>query len=490
MKVDKKVVNSFANQLEEVYDPENFKQLGYQLIDVLAASLHASKTQKENVLSEHTPHQLLSEWPLQHGKISSDEMQNVFHKIAASSMHIHHPHYAGHQNAVTVPLAALGQFIAATLNNATGIFQMGPVHSVMEKRVVDWMCEKIGYGSDASGFLTSGGSLANLTALLAARQVMSDNIWENGVKDQANLCILVSDQAHYSARRVMQIMGFGKENIVIVKTNKNFQIAESAQLEEAYFAALEKSLKPIAVVGSATNTGPGTFDDLNVIAEFCQRNNLWFHVDAAHGGTTLLSKKYKELLSGIEKADSVIWDLHKTLLMPGIATAVLFKKAAHSLQAFKHNAPYLAYKAKQQKEIEDCWDENINRTFECTKPPMATGLYLALSCYGEEFFGNYIDYAFDLAKEFSEKLINAGFEILLTPQSNIVNFRYLANQPDLNVLQEDIFYKLNQSGKFFIVKTKFDNKTYLRTSLMNPMTTIQDLEELIVTIKKIAHSET
>ncbi|MCP4150784.1 MAG: aspartate aminotransferase family protein [bacterium] len=402
-------------------------------------------------------------------------------------MHNKHPHYMGNQVPPSLPVGVLADMVSMFIHNSLATFYGAPAQVVIEKRMVRWMLRKTGYSENSGGILTSGGSLANLTALLAARQIKSkSDIWTHGLKENLNLAIMTSEDAHYSIRKAMQIMGIGAKGLVPVKTAGDFSIDTQA-LHDAYNSTVENGKQVIALVGSACNTGPGVFDNLNLMADFCESKDLWFHVDGAHGAPTVLSEKYKYLVAGIERADSIVWDLHKMMALPGLATGLLFKDRQHSYKAINQEAPYLYDKIKRDPKDSFMLSQ---RTVECTKPAMGFKLFLSLAYYGEDFFGNLVTHLYDLARTLADLLKkDPDMELLLEPMSNIVCFRYKPegidiDEPGLNALQEIIHRDILESGKFFTVKTTLKGKTVLRTALMNPKCEQKYLQDLINCVKE------
>jgi L-2,4-diaminobutyrate decarboxylase len=225
---------------------------------------------------------------------------------------------------------------------------------------------------------------------------------------------------------------------------------------------------------------------LEAIAAFAKRRNIWFHVDGAHGGAAIVSKKYRSLLKGAEHADSIIVDFHKMMMVPSLATAILFRNPSHSYQTFHQKAQYLWENAESQD-----WFNLGKRTFECTKPMLSIKVYALLKTYGEGAFEEFIDRTHDLATEFAAILRGPkNFELGVKPQSNIVCFRFLGSNKtltinDLNKLNSQIRQKLVSRGDFYIVQTTLRDAVFLRVSIMNPLTTIAHLKALMDEIKAI-----
>jgi L-2,4-diaminobutyrate decarboxylase len=345
---------------------------------------------------------------------------------------------------------------------------------VLERRIIEWMKRKAGYGVEAGGVLTSGGTLGALTALLAMRQAkIGSDSWQDGLPSDEKHAVLVSAEAHYCNTRACAVLGLGERAVFPVATDETFAIDVQA-LESAYRQALASGRKPVAVIANAGSTATGTHDVLEAVASFCETHNLWLHVDAAHGGGALLSKKYAPQLRGIERADSLICDAHKMMLMPSLCTAVLVRNATHLDNAFSQRASYLL------SEDSAPWYEPAARSFETTKPSLVLPFYVSLRALGEQFFAEHVDYAYDLARAFADELRSREeFELLTRPQSNIVCFRRRAPAEDSDTLQLKLREIVNRRGRFFIMRTKLRGTIWLRVVLMNPATRLSDLRELL-----------
>jgi L-2,4-diaminobutyrate decarboxylase len=280
-------------------------------------------------------------------------------------------------------------------------------------------------------------------------------------------------------------MGLGEQGIIKIPVTREFDLDIS--LLDSYFQkAREAGIQIFAVVGSAPTTATGIYDNLEALADFCEQHQLWFHVDGAHGGAAVFSSKYRHILKGISRADSVVIDGHKMMMMPTITTALLFKDRNHSHTTFSQRADYLLV----QSEDED-WYNLAKRTFECTKTMMSIQWYTLLKLYGEELFDQYVTTLFDLGYQFAE-LIKADphFELAVTPMSNIVCFRYVDNSldvPGLNKINQSIRRQIIEEGEFYIVQTTLRDIHYLRTTIMNPFTTIQHLSQLLKRISEKAN---
>ncbi len=472
------------NFFKQAFNSEEFRQNGHKIVDILADYMEKASSGRLNyVLPPIEPDEMMNLWDGEFSAEPGKAPDEMVKKVVKYSNHLLHTKYIGHQVISPLPLAALFSLTGSLLNNSTAVYEMAPSVTIMERNLIKWMSNLIGFRENSDGIFTSGGTLGNLTALLAARQAKSGyDIWTEGSKDSAGLAVMVSEQCHYSVKRALQVMGMGETGVVTVPCDEAYCL-DTEKLEEIYEKAINEGKKVIAVAASACSTATGSYDDLEKIGEFCGQKGLWFHVDGAHGASALLSEKYKGLLNGIHRADSVVWDAHKMMLMPALSTAVLFKNSESSYEAFSQKASYLF-----EKEAREEWYNMAHRTMECTKPMMAFNLYACLSVYGTKFFGDYIDHVYDLTKEFAE-VINQSpdFELAIEPEGNIICFRYLKNRDeDINELQFKIRKKIISEGSFYLVQTVLRNKAYLRCTIINPLTTIKDLKELLDKVREVA----
>ena len=469
--------------LQQVYDTETFRKKGHKLIDQLADHLE-DKLQQHSGSAIHwnEPEKELAFWET---FLEKGDENELFSEITKRTTYIHHPHYIGHQVTPTAPMTALTGMISSLLNNGMAVYEMGMSPSAIERVVTDVLCKKIGYDANSGGFITSGGTLANLTALLTARKVILEaDIWNQGSKQQ--LGIMVSEQAHYCVDRAAKIMGLGEQGIIKIPTTIDFRM-HTALLEEQYAEANKKGIHIFAIIGSAPSTATGMFDDLQEIADFAKSKKLWFHVDGAHGGAAIFSPKYKALLKGIDQADSVVIDGHKMMMMPALTTALLYKKSSHTNVTFSQKADYLL----TESELED-WCNSGKKTFECTKTMMSIHWFTLLKLYGEDVFDAYVTHLFDMGAQFAKIIENhSQFELAVTPMSNIVCFKYAdknVSSEDQNKQNEAIRQALLEDGEFYIVQTKLRGIHYLRVTVMNPFTTEIHFKNLLDKICKLVDS--
>ena len=475
-----------SDLLKKAYDPENFRDQAHRLVDLIADHLEASSSQTDKiVLPWMDPDKRFLKWQKDLGE--DFDFEPFWKDTINETIHIHHPKYLGHQVCASLPLSGLGEMLNGTLNNGSAIYEMGPVSTAMERAVIEWLTGAMGFNKEASGVLTSGGSLGNLTALLAARQHQSGyDHWTQGKTEGFHPAIMVSEESHYSVSRAVQIMGWGEKGVIKVPTDKDHKL-DVSKLEEVYRNAEQQGFKVMVLVGNACSTSTGSYDPLDKMADFSEKYGLWFHIDGAHGGAAAITPKYKHLTSGIERADSMVIDFHKMLGISALTTAVIFKDGKRSYETFNQKASYLL-----NNEEREPWFNSATRTMECTKNMMGVKVYSILRTYGPQIFIDYFTECYDLGKVLASLISqSADFELPYQPESNIVCYRYIRSDKsdvELNQLNADIRKKLIESGKFYVVQTTIDNKTYLRSAMMNPFTSETDMEELILEIRMYGQS--
>jgi len=467
------------------FNPEEFRKEGHTLVDTLSDYLEEALSGKEMpVLPWNDPDQLAETFSFDSGGGENEPVNTFIKRIIDYSIHIHHPHYIGHQVTSPLPAAVLVQFCTTLLNNGAAIYEMGPVNMAMEKNVIKRFGTLIGYPKGFDGIFTHGGTAGNLTAMLAARQAKTDyNIWEDGVRELNRPGYMISEQAHYSVGRNVKIMGLGDESIVRVPVDKHFRM-RSDLLEELKNEAEKKGIRIISVVASSCSTATGSYDDLEAVAGFCEKYDLWMHVDGAHGMGVLFSEKYSDLVKGIERADSVVIDFHKMFLVPALNTLVMFKNGERSFETFAQKASYLF-----QKSQKNVWYNSATRTIECTKSALGIIAYTALKYYGKSYFKTYIDSRYDLAATFARLVISErNLELAVEPESNIVCFRFASEKVsdhELNRINSEIRSEIIKEGLFYIVQAELNGKVWLRVTIINPVTSETTLKDLLVRVSDL-----
>jgi L-2,4-diaminobutyrate decarboxylase len=397
-------------------------------------------------------------------------------RYLAHTTRMEHPGYLSHQVAPPDWPSALADLVHGRVNNVATTYELGPAAAAVEIVVVDWMLDKIGFRPGGAGVLTHGGSLGNLTGLLAARARAVPDSWTRGTPP--GLAVLVSESAHYSVRRAVAILGLGEDAIVRVESDDVGRVLPS-DLDAAVERAAAAGRRPIALVATACSTATGLHDDLRAMGTFCRERGLWLHVDGAHGVSALLSARHRRLLDGLELADSVVWDAHKMMRTSAMCTGVLFRRAEDLAHAFHQEASYLMY--------EDGVGADLSvRSFETTKAPVGLKLFLNIAWRGEGGLGSYVARQYDKTRRF-HRLIEARpeFECPYEPESNILCFRYRAGDDELH---REVRRRLAEEGDFVIAAADLGGRRWFRLTVMSPETDEAEIERLLDEIERIAAS--
>lgn len=395
-------------------------------------------------------------------------------KYLDNSMHMHHPNYIGHQVAVPHPAAALADMVHGLIGNPMSIYEMGPSAAAIEKEMVNWMLEKVGWLESGAGLFTHGGSLANIHAMLAARAALDPESWTKGV--QKDMVVLAPENTHYSIARSIGIIGLGQNAIIPIPTDQN-EVVITEKLPGLIAKIREDNKEIMAVIANACATSTGIYDPVDEMGDICHAYDCWFHVDSPHGASAILSEKYRHLLKGLEKADSLVWDAHKMMQTSSLSTGLLFRNKKHFFQTLAQKASYLIH------EKENPGFDVLPYQIECTKSAIATKLFFVLAAIGEKGMGEFITKLYDNCRLFAQIINNrSGFSSEIPVESNILLFRYRPEKFDQLQLRE----KLIHSGAFYITSTEVKGIRYLRLVVMQTNTSAETIESLLDKITAIA----
>lgn len=379
------------------------------------------------------------------------------------TLRLHHAGYAGHQVAVPLPLAAAVDGLVALLNQMAALSDMAPSGAMVERQVVRSLAHLIGFGDRADGVCTSGGSVSNLIAILAARNRHFPEVWKSGC-DGIRPRAFISEDAHYSVLRAFGITGFGTDCLRSIATDGAGRMVV-ADLAAALAESLRVGECPFLVVAGAPNTPLGAFDSLPDIADLCRDHGLWLHVDAAHGGGFLFSDRLRSWLAGIEAADSVSMDGHKMLFQPSSQGWLLFRDGGNAYGAFRQAVPYLL-----GPDGQDTVFDAIGKSLQCTRRLDALKLWVCWQAYGRNAFGGWVEQCVAAARTFHRLLVgHADFEPVHEPACNIVCFR--ARHPSghhVDRFHDAIRARLLEEGRGWVVLTTYHGQRLLRTAWMNP----------------------
>jgi L-2,4-diaminobutyrate decarboxylase len=401
--------------------------------------------------------------------------------------HLYHPRYVGHQVSAPLPAAIWAEPLVSAINNSLAVYEMSPAGTALEHQIVRWMCELAGFGEGAGGTLTSGGTEATFTALLAARAAVLPDAWERGVATTAGErppLLVCGEHAHYAVTRAAGELGLGMRNVVVVPSRDRRMDPDALRL--TLDAAARDGRQVMAVVATAGSTATGSFDALDAIGALCAERGIWLHVDGAHGASALLSSRHRHRVHGIERARTVAWDPHKMMLLP-LSVGMLLARDERDLDgAFAQRAPYLFHGGDGER----VWDQGT-RSFQCSRRADALKLWVALQRYGTDGIGALYDHLCDIARAMYDAIAErADFEALHEPECNILCFRWVGRRDladdRLDTLNRELRERYNRTGEGWITATNLDGRRVLRVTIMNPRTTVDDVRAVLDGLARVA----
>lgn len=462
--------------------------VGRAFVAIAAEYFAQTRRREDRVSTSHTPAELsarFDEPAPRAGRTLESILARLRSDVLPDSNHLYHPRYVGHQIAGPLPAAVWTEPITAALNQSLAVFEMSPVGTVLEHRVISWMCELAGFTSGSGGTLTSGGTEATFTALLAARGAALPDAWVTGVGSDPPV-LLCGEHAHYAVTRAAAELGLGLRNVLPIRSREHKMDPDA--LRQALDQLRASGKRVMAVVATGGSTATGSFDDIDAIASLCDEHGVWLHIDAAHGGSALLSPRHRHRLRGIERARSIAWDPHKMMLLPSQAGMLLVRQERDLDVAFSQRAPYLF----QGSDGERVWDQGT-RNFACSRRADVLKLWVALLRYGIDGLAELHDYFCDLARVVWEEIAERpDFEAMHEPESNILCFRYVGdrslNDEALDQLNRELRERYNLSGHGWITATNLDGRRVLRVTMMNPRTTPADVRDVLDGLAAVARS--
>jgi glutamate/tyrosine decarboxylase-like PLP-dependent enzyme len=364
-----------------------------------------------------------------------------------------------------VPYAALGDLLAATSNKYSGFASASPGAVRIENACVAWLASVIGFPHDAAGTLTSGGSIANLTAIVAAREARDGD---------GGGAIYTTRFAHYCVDKALHIAGRGRSPKRLIATDESYRMSVEA-LEQALDEDRRNGLRPWIVIASAGTVDTGAIDPLPEIAELCRRHGAWLHVDGAYGGLFALCDEGKALLSGIEEADSVALDPHKTLFLPYGTGAVVVRDGRLLQEAFSATGEYI--RPLGESEV---GPSPADLSPELTRHFRALRLWLPLQMAGIAAFRAAQAEKLALARYFHARLSEIdGFDAGPAPQLSVVAFRYLPKSGDVDEFNERLMRHIQQEGRVMMSGTRIDGSYRLRCAILCFRTHIEHVDDAV-----------
>ena len=412
-----------------------------------------------------------------------DECRTIFDL----SRHNGHPRFFGYVASPSTPIGAYADLIASALNANITCWRSGPAGTELEQLVVRWLGSLIEYDSHARGLLTSGGSMANMIALLvASRRVLGSEASRKGLWNSGQpLVIYASEEAHMSIAKAADILGLGRDQVHVVACDDRQRMRVDS-LRQQIARDLRDGLRPCCVVASAGTVNTGVVDPLSEIARVASEFDLWFHVDGAYGAPGVLDQRKKHLFTGLTLADSVSLDPHKWLYVPVDAGCLLFRDANPVKATFSTDeADYIKVHGHSDDEAFAYWDYGV----ELSRRFRALKVWLTLSYYGAHRIAGAVSNDISLASYMGE-LVSAAddFELLAPVELSICCFRYVraGRNTDLDQLNAAIMSRVQTSGRAYLSNATVNGHFALRACITNFRTTKSDIELTLETIRDAA----
>ncbi|MBW8819469.1 MAG: lysine decarboxylase DesA [Streptomyces sp.] len=397
-----------------------------------------------------------------------DELEEVYLRDA---VYFHHPRYLAHLNCPVVIPAVLGEAILSAVNSSLDTWDQSAGGTLIERKLIDWTTARIGLGDNADGVFTSGGTQSNLQALLLARE-------EAKTQTAAGLRVFASEVSHFSVKKSAKLLGLGQDSVVCIPVDHDKRM-QTVALARELERCRRDGLVPMAVVATAGTTDFGSIDPLPEIAELCEQYGAWMHVDAAYGCGLLASLRYRDRIDGIENADSVTVDYHKSFFQPVSSSAVLVRDSS-TLRHATYHAEYLNPRRMVQERIPN----QVDKSLQTTRRFDALKLWMTLRVMGADGIGQLFDEVCDLAAE-GWKLLAADprFDVVVEPSLSTLVFRYIpaAVTDPAEIDRANLYARkaLFASGDAVVAGTKVSGRHYLKFTLLNPETTVQDMSVVL-----------
>ncbi len=390
----------------------------------------------------------------------------------------HEPRYMAHLNCPVAVPALAAEAVLSAVNSSVDTYDQSTAGTLMERRLVRWTAERIGFDDRADGVFTSGGTQSNLQALLLAR----DEALAHGRDDLGRLRVLATDQSHFSVQKAARLLGLAHDAVVLVPTDSSHRMHPVA-LVRVLSRLRDQDLVPMAVVATAGTTDLGRIDPLAAIADVCGPRGIWLHVDAAYGCGLLVSPRRRHLLDGVERASSVTVDFHKSFFQPVSSSALVVRRGT-TLRHVTHHADYLNPRG-------DALPNQVDKSLQTTRRFDALKLWMTLRSMGADTIGTLFDDCHDLALAAHEQVEqHPALQAAAAPTLSTVVFCFRPDGVDVSAssrLTAAIRGRLFDDGRAVVARTVLDGRAWLKLTLLNPTATADHVREVLDLVVEAGH---
>ena len=470
------------------FSPEEMRLMGYRVIDSL---IEYYQTRANRPVAEPLDYEaldgILAEKLPYAGENWQDVLEQFQRLVVDTSNRVDHPRFFAYIPLANNFVSVMADALAAGYNVFNAVWLQGPGAAQIERLTVDWLRQIFGFPAGAGGAFVSGGSVANLTGLAVARQIMLGG-------DMRDAVLYCSDQIHFAISRGLKVLGFAREQLRVIGSDEAYRLSPEL-LRESIAADRAAGKRPFCVIATAGTTNSGAVDPLDALADLCEKEKLWLHVDGAYGAPAMLTERGKRRLKGLERADSLALDAHKWLFQPIECGVVLARDRRWLPATFKETSEVLKDVQVDGEEINFMYQGiQLTRQFRALK------LWMSFKVFGLDAISRAIDAGFENA-ELAEALLRAAgcWEIVTPAQMAIVTFRFKPADGDealANRVTHDLVGRLLEHGFAFASGTQLRDKTVMRLCANNPRTTPEDLKRTVELMSQLAadlerqHNET
>jgi glutamate/tyrosine decarboxylase-like PLP-dependent enzyme len=467
------------------FDSETRRRLGYKLIDRIDEYFSGLGQRSVQLPEELRTFADLGEPLPEFGQDAAKVLDHLCSDMVAQGFHVPSGNYFGLMNPTPAYMAVLAEALVAALNPQLASLARSQLAARIERQTVRWIGERVGWAKPFDGTFTSGGNEANFSALAMALATNFPQSVEDGLSAiHARPVLYTSAEAHHSLDKSAGLLGLGRKALRRIPVNAAAQM-EPELLETRIREDRAAGFAPFCVVATAGTTNSGAIDDLIKLADICQRNKLWLHVDGAYGAAAIFSDQHRQLVRGIEQADSVTIDPHKWLAMPFAAGVVLTSHPEALQQAFATSTPYMPKKTGAVPVL-----DNFQVSAQWSRRMNSLKLWLTLQVHGRHAYEELIDRQLKLAAFFANWVRNSELFELATPQVlPVVNFRVRGpgmTDAERRTAHEAIVHEVTRDGRRWISTTLVNGQSVIRMMVISYLTGHPQLEDLMIAVTEAA----
>ena len=459
------------------------REMGYRIIDMLVDYTGAQAQFPVTRALDHATFDEILEEPLpEDGSDWRDVLEQFERQVLTTIDHLDHPRFFAYIPSSSNFVGAMADTLASGYNIFNALYPLGTGAAVVERAAINWLRNLCGMPEEAGGLFVSGGSVANLTGLAVARQIQLDG-------DMSDAVVYCTDQAHFVISRGLRILGFAPEQLREIQADADFRLPVAA-LERAIAEDRAAGKRPFCIAATAGTTNTGAVDPLNELADLCEREGLWLHVDGAYGASACLTQYRSQALAGIERAHSLAWDAHKWMFQPVECSAILVRDHHWLSDTFKDTAHFLSDAEAHSKEEVGQELNFMYQGIQLTRYFRALKFWMSLKVFGLSAVRQAIERGFELAELAESLLRDAGRWTIVTPaQMAIVTFQYQPADGDealANRVTDELSGAMAANGFAFASTTQLKGKTVMRLVTNNPRTTPSDLRQTVQIMGRLA----